>query len=124
MLLQIRSQSSQRSPFDYVVAILPGATLRHVIVGASPAIPTLVASLVIVLRHRALTSTVVGAEREVYRCSHFNDEQMSATLITKTDVFQTARQEFHTLDLEQVQSAILERNGQVSLIRKRSNSDA
>jgi uncharacterized membrane protein YcaP (DUF421 family) len=49
---------------------------------------------------------------------------MSATLITKTDVFQTARQEFHTLDLEQVQSAILERNGQVSLIRKRSNSDA
>jgi uncharacterized membrane protein YcaP (DUF421 family) len=44
---------------------------------------------------------------------------MSAALITKTDVFETARQELHTLDLEEVHSAILERNGQVSLVRKK-----
>ncbi|SOE98030.1 hypothetical protein SAMN05446635_5986 [Burkholderia sp. OK233] len=90
VLIRISGRRSfgQRSPFDYVVAILLGATLSRLIVGASPAIPTLVASLVIVLMHRALgwacvrsrslESLVVGVEREVYRDGHFNDDQMSA----------------------------------------------
>jgi uncharacterized membrane protein YcaP (DUF421 family) len=124
-----RRSFGQRSPFDYVVAILLGATLSRVIVGASPAIPTLVASLVIVLVHRALAwacvhsprleSFLVGVEREVFRDGQFDIRQMSAALITKTDVLETTRQELHTSELNDVQSAILERNGQVSLIRKR-----
>jgi uncharacterized membrane protein YcaP (DUF421 family) len=123
-----RRSFGQRSPFDYVVAILLGATLSRIIVGASPAIPTLVASLVIVLMHRALgwvcvrsrslESLVVGVEREVYRDGHFNSDQMSAALITRADVLETARQELHSLDLDDVHAAILERNGEVSLIRK------
>jgi uncharacterized membrane protein YcaP (DUF421 family) len=48
---------------------------------------------------------------------------MSAALITRTDVFETARQELHTLDLDDVHSAILERNGQVSLVRKKMKRD-
>ncbi|KXV09549.1 hypothetical protein CR51_10390 [Caballeronia megalochromosomata] len=125
-----RRSFGQRSPFDYVVAILLGATLSRVIVGASPAIPTLLASLVMVLLHRTLgwacvrssrlESLVQGVEREVFRDGRFNDEQMSAALITRTDVFETARQELHSLDLEDVQSAMLERNGEVSLIRKKT----
>jgi uncharacterized membrane protein YcaP (DUF421 family) len=129
-----RRSFGQRSPFDYVVAILLGATLSRVIVGASPAVPTLVASLVMVVIHRALAwacvhsprleSLAVGVEREVFRDGQFNRKQMSAALITRTDVFETARQELHTLDLDDVQLAILERNGQVSLVRKRTSSGA
>ncbi|MFP3647491.1 DUF421 domain-containing protein [Paraburkholderia sp. SIMBA_054] len=129
-----RRSFGQRSPFDYVVAILLGATLSRVIVGASPAVPTLVASLVMVVIHRALAwacvhsprleSLAVGVEREVFRDGQFNRKQMSAALITRTDVFETARRELHTLDLDDVQLAILERNGQVSLIRKRTSSGA
>lgn len=69
-----RRSFGQRSPFDYVVVILLGATLSRVIVGASPAIPTAVASLVIALIHRIvawacihsprLKRVIVGAERE------------------------------------------------------------
>jgi uncharacterized membrane protein YcaP (DUF421 family) len=66
---------------------------------------------------------VVGVEREVYKDGRFNEDQMSAALITRTDVFETARQELHTLDLDDVHSAILERNGQVSLVRKKMNRD-
>lgn len=127
-----RRSFGQRSPFDYVVAILLGATLSRVIVGASPAIPTMVASLVMVLLHRALAwacvhsprleSLVVGIERQVFKDGRFNEKQMSAALITQTDVFETARQELHSLDLDDVQSALLERNGQVSLIRKKSGA--
>jgi uncharacterized membrane protein YcaP (DUF421 family) len=123
-----RRSFGQRSPFDYVVAILLGATLSRVIVGASPAVPTVTASLVIVLIHRVLAwacvhspkleRIIVGAEREVFKDGEFDDKQMSAALITKTDVFETARQELHATSLEDVKAAILERNGQVSLIRK------
>ena len=131
ILIRISGRRSfgQRSPFDYVVAILLGAMLSRIIVGASPVIPTLMASLVVVLTHRALAwacvrsrwleSLVVGVERELYKDGQFNHRQMSAALITRTDVFETARQELNSLDLQGVQSAILERNGQVSLIRKR-----
>jgi uncharacterized membrane protein YcaP (DUF421 family) len=123
-----RRSFGQRSPFDYVVAILLGATLSRVIVGASPVVPTLAASLVIVLIHRALAwccvrspkleSLVVGVEREVYRDGQFNSRQMSAALITRTDVYEAARHTFHTRDLHEVHAAILERNGRMSLIRK------
>ena len=126
-----RRSFGQRSPFDYVVAILLGATLSRVIVGASPVVPTLAAALVIVLIHRALAwccvrsprleSLVVGVEREVYRDGQFNSRQMSAALITRTDVFEAARHELHALDLHDVHAAILERNGQMSLIRKGAN---
>lgn len=88
-----RRSFGQRSPFDYVVAILLGATLSRVIVGASPAIPTVAASLVIVLVHRILAwgcvyspkleRLIVGAERGLQRwqvrrqanvgCAHHED---------------------------------------------------
>jgi hypothetical protein len=59
----------QRSPFDYFVAILLGATLSR-IVGASPVVGTVAASLVIVVIHRArvglralVVATFVGLRR-------------------------------------------------------------
>jgi ribosomal protein S18 acetylase RimI-like enzyme len=123
-----RRAFGQRSPFDYVVAILLGATLSRVIVGASPAIPTVIASLVIVLIHRILgwacvrsprlERFLVGAERQVYKDGRFDEGQLSAGLITRTDIFETVRQELHSTNLDEVQAAVLERNGQVSLIRK------
>ena len=123
-----RRSFGQRSPFDYVVAILLGATLSRAIVGASPAVPTLVASLVIVLIHRtlawacirsrALESLVVGVEREVYSDGRFNEREMLAALITRTDVLETVRQELGSDALDRMKSAILERNGEISIIRK------
>ncbi|MEM5326124.1 YetF domain-containing protein [Paraburkholderia sp. JHI2823] len=130
LLIRISGRRSfgQRSPFDYVVAILLGATLSRAIVGASPAVATLAASLVMVLLHRALgwlcvrsralESWVVGVERELYRDGVFNREQMSAALTTESDIMEAARLELNAPDLDGVRSAILERNGQVSLVRK------
>ncbi|MGF6482427.1 hypothetical protein QFZ91_004590 [Paraburkholderia sp. JPY419] len=49
-----RRSFGQRTPFDLVVVILLGAMLSRAIVGASPFIATVVASLVIVVCHRVL----------------------------------------------------------------------
>ena len=125
--ISCRRSFGQRSPFDYVVAILLGATMSRANRGASPAIPTVVASVVIVVLHRVLAwgclhsptleRLVGGAERELYRDGRFDEKQMSAALITRTDLFETARQQLGADDLSGVRTATLERNGEISLIR-------
>ncbi len=127
-----RRSFGQRSPFDHVIVVLLGATLSRVIVGASAAVPTLIASLVLVLIHRAvawacvrsqtLESLTVGVERELFRDGQFNEREMSAALVTRRDVAEAVRQELGTHDLGKVRSANLERNGEISLIRKETGS--
>jgi uncharacterized membrane protein YcaP (DUF421 family) len=126
-----RRSFGQRSPFDYVVAILLGATLSRVIVGASPAIPTLCASLSIVILHRllawgcihspSLERWLVGTERELFRDGQFDQRQMDAALITRADIFETARAQNGAFDLSGVRAAYLERNGEISLIKTRDS---
>jgi len=130
VLIRISGRRSfgQRAPFDYVVAILLGATLARALVGASPFVPTVVGALVLVLLHRslawlcvrfqALERLVAGQERAIYREGRFIDDQMSAALLTPNDVKESVRQQLGTLDLSEVHIAILERNGRISLIRK------
>ncbi|WP_233849667.1 DUF421 domain-containing protein [Paraburkholderia sp. HD33-4] len=123
-----RRSFGQRSPFDYVVAILLGATMSRAIVGASPVLPTFVASLVIVLMHRALGWVCVrshtievlvgGIERQLFRDGSFDKQQMLAALVSRTDILETVRKELGTEALDKVQAAILERNGEISIIRK------
>ena len=124
-----RRSFGQRSPFDYVVAILLGATLSRVIVGASPAVPTAVASLVIVVMHRLLAwgcvhsrwleKLVGGVERELYREGRFNKQQMEAVLVSEADVLESNRRQSGTMDLADVQYVLLERNGEISIIRSK-----
>lgn len=123
-----RRSFGQRSTFDYVVAILLGATLSRFIVGASPAIPTLAASTVLVLMHRALGWLCVrsrlvdrligGTPRKLYGNGEFDNAQMSAALVTRTDVEEAMRDKLHVTSLHALESALLERNGQISLILK------
>ncbi|MCC8391568.1 DUF421 domain-containing protein [Paraburkholderia sp. MMS20-SJTR3] len=125
-----RRSFGQRSPFDSVVVILLGATLSRAIIGASPFIATVGASFLIVLCHRMLAWAcmrsrrfellVGGSEREVYSDGKFNAREMHAALVTRTDIEETVRQETGSRSLENVAAAILERNGEISVIRKQA----
>jgi uncharacterized membrane protein YcaP (DUF421 family) len=125
-----RRSFGQRSPFDLVVVILLGATLSRAIVGASPFIATVVASFAIVACHRMLAwacmrsprfeRLVGGVEREVYSNGAFNAREMHAALMTRTDIEETVRQQTGSRSMDNVAAAILERNGEVSVIRKGS----
>jgi uncharacterized membrane protein YcaP (DUF421 family) len=132
VLIRISGRRSfgNRSPFDYVIAILLGATLSRAIVGASPFLATIAASFAMVVLHRALAWAcirsarlerwVVGDERVVFSHGQFNEHEMNAALLTRTDVYESVRQATGEFDLAHVDAAILERNGQVSVIRKTS----
>ncbi|KMW45504.1 DUF421 domain-containing protein [Ralstonia insidiosa] len=124
-----RRSFGQRSPFDYVVAILLGATLSRAIVGASPFMTALSASLALVVLHRllgwacvrsrALERFIAGHEREIYRDGRYDHAQMSAALVTYGDIQESARQKLGQWDLHGVEAVILERNGELSLVAKR-----
>lgn len=127
-----RRSFGQRAPFDYVVVILLGATLSRAVVGASPFFATVIASLVIAILHRLLAWTcmysrslerlVVGVEREVFREGQFDKREMAAALITETDVQESVRQTLGSRTMSNVVAAILERNGEVSIIRRNGES--
>lgn len=123
-----RRSFGQRSAFDYVVAILLGATLSRAIVGASPFVATVVASTVIVVLHRLLAwlcmysrvleRLVVGAEREVFSNGEFNRAEMAKALVTAADIQESVRQTLGERGMSKVEAAVLERNGAISLIKK------
>jgi uncharacterized membrane protein YcaP (DUF421 family) len=125
-----RRSFGQRSAFDSVVVILLGATLSRAIVGASPFVATVLASFLIVLCHRllALACThsrkierlVAGVEREVFHNGSFDTREMNAALITPTDVQESVRQKTGSRSMDNVAAAILERNGDISVIRKKA----
>jgi uncharacterized membrane protein YcaP (DUF421 family) len=123
-----RRSFGQRSPFDSVIVILLGATLSRAIVGASPFVATVVCSFVLVACHRVLARMcqrssrferlVSGGEREVFRDGMFNAREMDAALITPTDIQESVRQKTGSRSMNDVSAAILERNGEISVIRK------
>jgi uncharacterized membrane protein YcaP (DUF421 family) len=123
-----RRSFGQRSPFDSVIVILLGATLSRAIVGASPFVATVVCSFVLVACHRLLARMcqrssrferlVSGGEREVFCDGMFNAREMDAALITPTDIHESVRQKTGSRSMNDVSAAILERNGEISVIRK------
>ncbi|HEY4298679.1 MAG TPA: YetF domain-containing protein, partial [Paraburkholderia sp.] len=59
-----------------------------------------------------------GVEREVFSDGAFNARELHAALITPTDVQESVRQKTGSRSMDNVAAAILERNGEVSVIRK------
>lgn len=129
VLIRISGRRSfgQRSPFDAVVAVLLGATLSRVIVGASAVLPTSAACLALVLLHRALgwlcvhvphfERVVTGSRRNLFAHGRYDEQQMSAALVTQEDILESARRQLGTTTLDGIKYAVLERNGEISLIR-------
>lgn len=129
ILIRISGRRSlgQRSPFDYSIGLLLGAVLSRAVVGASPFIATVTACLVLVAIHRllawlgtrypAVERLIEGTERELYRHARFDPLQLRKALITKRDLLEAVRQQTGTETLDGVKALILERNGEISVIR-------
>jgi uncharacterized membrane protein YcaP (DUF421 family) len=116
----------KKSTFDTIIVITLGALMSRVIVGASEAIPTIVAGGVLVVLHRViamLTATVPAVERLVkgshtvlYRGGVLDLEAMRRTGISRADLEEAVRTKANRLRLTDVLEIHLESSGDLSVI--------
>ncbi|MDJ1493753.1 hypothetical protein QNI19_12500 [Cytophagaceae bacterium DM2B3-1] len=116
------------TPVDNIVVILLGAILSRAVVGASPFIPVVCASLTLVLLHRIFGwfmahNTRLGRWIEsrkiiLYQDARFIEENMKKALVRKEDIMQGIRQAIHTEDLTKIDKIYIEGNGKISILIK------
>ncbi len=122
-----RRAFGMRMSFDNVVTILLGALLSRAINGASPFFSTIAAATTIVLCHRlcgwfsqrnkTFGYLVKGESKVLYDDGKLNIENMKYGRISERDLFEGIR--INGIErLEQAKTIYLERNGQISVIKK------
>jgi len=130
ILLRIsgRRSFSVRSPLDNIIVILLGAILSRAVVGASPLLPVLASSLLIVILHRLiawLTSAypsiakgISGEKILIYKDGKFIHHARSKALISEEEVFSHVRNTLHADNLNDVDKIYMERDGKISILKK------
>jgi uncharacterized membrane protein YcaP (DUF421 family) len=116
----------RKSSFDTIIVITLGALMSRVVVGASPALPTIVASGVFVVLHRGIavaTATVPAFERllkggdvVLYRGGIFDLEAMRRAGISRADLEEAVRAKSNRLRLTDVLEIHLESSGDLSVV--------
>jgi uncharacterized membrane protein YcaP (DUF421 family) len=117
-----------RTPIDNVIAILLGAVLGRIIVGASPFVPTVVAAATISLIHRLFAGLCVyspffgkitkGRETVIYENGSWNKKNMDWCMVTERDVMESLRLKAHTDSLDNIKTITVERSGEISIVKK------
>jgi uncharacterized membrane protein YcaP (DUF421 family) len=129
-----RRSFGMKSPFDNTIAILIGAVLSRPVVGASPFIPTMCAALVLALMHRLFAwlslyfhsfgRLIKGAPLPLFEHGHFNKANMKRALISIRDIEERLRLNANACTLEEVEAMYLERNGEISVVKKKTDAQS
>ena len=117
-----------RTPLDNIITISLGAIMSRAVVGASPFVPVVMCCLAIVLLHRlfgwlvasskAFARFVEGNKILLYENDQFLDTNMKRGLVCHEDIMQGVRKSALTDDLTQIEKVYMERNGDISSIKK------
>ncbi|MDQ6890996.1 MAG: DUF421 domain-containing protein [Bacteroidota bacterium] len=118
-----------KSAFDICVTIILGAVLARGIVGASPFIPTMLASVALVVihkiiaaisvNHRAISHLVKGKPYSLYKDGSLNDKNLRKCLLSFGDIMEEVRINLNENGLENIDEIFMERSGKISLIKKK-----
>ena len=116
------------TPLDNIVVILVGAILSRAVTGASPFLPVVTAAFLIACLHRlfswckvhypAFGHVMEGKKIILYRDGRFIKNNMSRALVGEEDIMHAVRAVLLSEDLCEVDSIIMERNGELTVIRK------
>jgi uncharacterized membrane protein YcaP (DUF421 family) len=117
------------SAFDTCIIIMLGAVLTRAIVGASPFIPTIIASAALVTVHRiiafvsvknqAISHLVKGIPYSLYKEGKLNDKNLRKCLLSFGDIMEEVRLKLNQNNLENVDEIFMERTGKISVIQKK-----
>lgn len=121
----------KKTAFDMVIIIMLGAVLSRAIVGASPFIPTIIASLAMVLIHRLLGilsyhsdfigKLVKGDKKSLYKNGMPDKANMRSVQISHKDVMEEIRLKLNQDNLQDVEEIFIERTGKISIIKQSKN---
>jgi uncharacterized membrane protein YcaP (DUF421 family) len=130
LLIRISGRRSfgVRTALDNIILILLGATLSRAIVGASAFVPVIATCFVIVFLHRLLAWAMVrnirlskifeGDKILLFLNGKFIHENMRKGLVCKEDIMQGVRKSALTEDMSSIDKVYIERNGEISAIKK------
>lgn len=117
----------KRSSFDNVVTIMLGAVLSRAVVGASGFLPTICASLILVLMHRLIGmltlkpsafSRLIKSERSLlFSNGRPIENNMKKVQISMHDMEEAVRKQLHQDSFAQVREIYIERDGTLSIIQ-------
>jgi len=117
-----------RSPLDNIITISLGAIMSRAVVGASDFVPVIVCCFVIVLMHRsvgwliasgkAVGRFIEGEKILLFEKGDFLKQNMKRALVCEEDIMQGVRKSALTADMAQIDKVYMERNGDISALRK------
>jgi uncharacterized membrane protein YcaP (DUF421 family) len=117
-----------RAPFDNIILVLLGGVLSRAVTGASPFVPTIIACTTIVVlhrilghlisRHESISNLVEGKKILLFKDNKFLKDNMDRALVCEEDIMQGVRKSALTDKIEKIDSVYMERNGEISPIKK------
>jgi uncharacterized membrane protein YcaP (DUF421 family) len=124
-----RRTFGKKTAFDNTIAIMLGAILSRAVVGASPFLPTVVGSLVLVLLHRVIAwcsiynenfeRLVKGKSRVLFQNGNINQKNMQMSLISENDLQGDVRLKGQTNSMDDIEEICMETTGDLSVIKKK-----
>lgn len=133
MLLRLGGMQifGRKTSFDTIIVIMMGALLSRVIVGASPFLPTVVATAAMVAINRFLSwlasingkidLLVKGSPLILFDDGVINWRNMKKANLSYSDLIESLRIETLKESLADIEKAYLETNGQISFVEKNKN---
>jgi uncharacterized membrane protein YcaP (DUF421 family) len=120
---------SRKTAFDIVLGLILASVLARAINGSAPFFATILASFVLVLAHRLLADLssrwhwfgklIKGSDDLIIADGRLDEEALKKHNFSKRDLMEYLRLE-GVDKIEDVQSARLERSGDISVIRKQN----
>jgi uncharacterized membrane protein YcaP (DUF421 family) len=119
----------KKSAFDNIIVIMLGAILSRAVTGASAFVPTVMASLVLVLIHRVLGILCLfsqpinrfakGESRSLYKNGEINRKNMKRSLLTENELLESVRLQANERSFTNIDEIIIEATGEISVVKKK-----
>lgn len=127
--LGTRRELGRNAGFDILMMVILGSVLSRGVNGQSPFFPTLGVSFLLVMLHRAtawlasrvhwVSRAIKGAPHVLVRNGQIDEAVLRRSLMSHEDLEESLRTNGNVPDARDVAEARLERNGEVSVVKKK-----
>jgi uncharacterized membrane protein YcaP (DUF421 family) len=118
-----------KSALDTCIIIMLGSILSRAVTGASPFIPTVIASIVLMLIHKIIASVSVsnqtishlvkGTHVSLYKNGVLNEKNLRKCALSYGDIMEEVRISMNQNSLANIEEIFMERTGKISMIEKK-----